>query len=74
MPVVHKPTTRWLGMSLGWAGALNVAAALAPHGEAKKKLLIANGVGLLGGGERFPYSTRTDEHNFSMFGFCYVWS
>ena len=49
---MHKPTTRWLGMSLGWVGAMNVAAALSPHGEAKKKLLIANGVGLLGGGEK----------------------
>lgn len=49
MPAVHKPTTRWMGMSLGWVGALNVAAALAPDGDAKKKLLVANGVGLLGG-------------------------
>jgi hypothetical protein len=59
MPAVHKPTTRWMGMSLGWVGALNVAAALAPDGDAKKKLLVANGVGLLGGGEEKKATTTT---------------
>ena len=29
--VMHKPSTRWLGMSLCWVGAWNVAAALAPE-------------------------------------------
>ena len=35
--VMHKPSTRWLGMSLCWVGAWNVAAALAPEGNAKAK-------------------------------------
>jgi hypothetical protein len=49
--VMHKPSTRWLGMSLCWVGAWNVAAALAPEGsaKAKEKLLLANGAGLLAG-------------------------
>jgi hypothetical protein len=49
---MHKPTTRWLGMSLLWVGGMNLAAGLAPHGPAKKKLLVANGAGLLAGASR----------------------
>ena len=49
-------------MSLGWIGALNVAAALCPDGEAKKKLLIANGAGLLGGGEKHIFCHASTEH------------
>lgn len=49
---MHEPTTRWLGVSLLWVGGMNLAAGLAPHGPAKKKLLVANGAGLLAGASR----------------------
>ena len=48
---MHEPTTRWLGVSLLWVGGMNLAAGLAPHGPAKKKLLVANGA-LLAGASR----------------------
>jgi len=49
---MHEPTTRWLGVSLLWVGGMNLAAGLAPNGTAKKKLLVANGAGLLAGASR----------------------
>ena len=49
MPM-HKPSTRWLGMSLMWVGGMNLAAGLAPKGnKVKRNLLVANGAGLLAG-------------------------
>jgi hypothetical protein len=50
----HKPSTRWLGLSLCWVGGLNLAAGLADSKSKKTKrnLLIANGAGLLAGTQK----------------------
>ena len=56
LPLVqHKPSTRWLGMSLCWVSGMNFAAALAPKGnKVKRNLLVANGAGLLAGASTKP--------------------
>ena len=55
----HKPSTRWLGMSLCWVGGMNCAAALAPKGnKVKRNLLVANAAGLLAGA---PYAAENED-------------
>ena len=57
--IQHKPSTRWLGMSLCWVGGMNCAAALAPKGnKVKRNLLVANAAGLLAGA---PYAAENED-------------
>ena len=63
----HKPSTRWLGMSLCWVGGMNFAAALAPKGnKVKRNLLVANGAGLLAGASPRVSETETTKRSRSI--------
>ena len=50
----HKPTTRLVGLSMAWAGALNGAAMLCDNEDCKKKMLLANAGALAGGCDECP--------------------
>jgi len=65
--IQHKPSTRWLGMSLCWVGGMNFAAALAPKGnKVKRNLLVANGAGLLAGASPRVSETETTKRSRSI--------